>query len=141
MRGKHINADIMTKEDYARTQKDARRIEGTTRGRAAVVEFIEAWHLRKSGEQPNSDVRQTTFSDIAGYVHLFLKYAISVKIDQPMGDENSEIYVYAIAPDGEDWFWNNLVGSSADVLYGAGHAMVKMATRLLKEIKELPRDE
>ncbi len=129
MKGKHIHGDIMTQERYAETQKDPRRIEGTARGKAAVQEFIEALHLREAGEHPTSDCPETKLKWIAHIMHAFAKYAISAEIDEAMGEENSLVCVYARAPDGEELFWHNLVGTKKRTLEGVSWALSRMSEK------------
>ncbi len=128
----------MTHEEYATSQTEPDRIEGTERGKAAVREFLIAQGIRSKAPTEAADMK-SRMALIANMIYLFMKYAIGEEVDEALG-KNSEICVYAKSAKGDEVIWHNWIGSPAGVLHGVRGSLSRMCEKMFGEF-EKARDE
>jgi hypothetical protein len=103
-----------TQEWYEESQKIPERIEGATKGKMWVTEFMEWCALRHHVEHPDDVERYETdglyrYSDT---MELFQKYMVEQMVDLGTG-RKSMVVCYVEASNGETYLWHNLLGPTA----------------------------
>lgn len=100
-----------TKEWYDETQKIPERIEGATKGKEWVKDFMWWCQLRHDVEHPEDAERYQTDAlyRYSETMNLFQKYLVEQIADVETG-KNSICICYAEGSDGNSYLWHNLLG-------------------------------